>query len=1628
MANKIAIEIVVNDNGSVTLKRFGDNAERSLRGVDAAAGSAASGFSKLNGVVAALAASFALWKISDYIKDVATLAARYEMLGVAMHASGKNAFYTKGEMDAAAAGMQKLGISMIESRQQAIRLVTANIALSQATTLARVAQDVARVSGINSSEAFARMIQGIRSGETETLKTIGLQIDLNQAYRDFEKANGLAKGSILETSKAQAVANAVAKEATAKYKDLYAATADLAGGQIASFPRLLEDFKIKMGEAFSPATADVMKSVTNAMKGLQDEITKPEAKAALAALGREISTLIVLIGEKLPGALNGAITALNGLLNLYNSLPDGVVGAAGAGLVGRMIFGAGPAGLVVGAIYFINDALGKTELAMRKINEEAKMGTAFKEWLAKNAPGGPFQGGSPGAVSGAGRTWEDPAIAGERKREEQARQAAAEAAAALAAEVAARKKKQATEQITEAIRKNAFELDAIGKGQHEKELIRIAEAADKYKKDGVDKIAVAKYVASETAIAVAAERERNNLALQRAEGELFDLREKENAEYLRKMKEEAEKAAKAEMASWIEAGDEAVAQMERTIDQGVKTTMATIEQGEKRLAAERDIYQDLRGYEGAYHEASLALIASQAAEYRRLKVSETAVAAWVAEETQKSYIKMGKSSDDWTRGVAAGLVELQRKTISWGQAAYDAVVAFAGASKTALSDIFFDAAKQKFDSFGDYLSKFWDSMLRKFTDILGQMASEWAMKMAGFAFLGGGGGLSGIAGAAASGAGGFLGSAASGAGLSGLFGVGGGGSLASWLATPTAGGIAASAGMTGTGSIATVGSTIGSFLLPAGLGYLGGGLLSRLTGGNQTGGSLGGAAGAVLGQMFIPIPGLGALIGGVGGSLLGGLFGGGNKWFGSMSSGANPAAGWGALPSLGAWAQQPGASSAASAADISTFEQSVFYTIEATKAAVAAEIAKMDAATAARATEALNQAIISYLPGMAEVTTGNVNPATHGGFDVTGFAYRDSSLPYLPDYLAAIPQHMLAQINPILEQAKREAEETAAAVKVQTDLARQQRNLDIRLMELQGDAVGALAARRADELAALDESLRPTMELIYAEQDLKTAAEEAARAVARQAEIDRQRRTLDIRLMELQGDAAGALAARRTDELAAMDESLRATQELIYAAEDLAAAAAEAARMAEEARAAAARMAQEGLTSAEDGLRAAFAAEKERLAEAYNNERAALEASLEAMQAAYRAELDAANVSLRAVRAVVSGLERSVDKLKSARERMRLEDARFDRDQYRVAQGTLARILAQARTGDLSGVKGIDKTLETLTGSSADLYDNFVDYQRDYWKTYNAISELETLTGKQLVTEKETASAIERQIDLLEINNEIETAAMRAQIDLLGVNHQAQMAAMDRQLNALLGIDAGVLSIAQAIENLTRAQAAAVGAGVSGARNTAVNAVVDQIYQTVLDRNPAATGDAAGAAWWADRIISGADTASSMMIESINSPEFLGKNASDLIGGVYRALLDRDPLATGDAAGKAYWEGRLAEGTPITRIAEEMMNSSEYAGIRAVRGFATGGFHPGGWRVVGESGPEVEYTPPSRIYSNSESKALVDISELVAEVKSLRNDQQAANYEIAKNTRKTAKILDRMDGSRELADITLLGV
>jgi hypothetical protein len=88
-----------------------------------------------------------------------------------------------------------------------------------------------------------------------------------------------------------------------------------------------------------------------------------------------------------------------------------------------------------------------------------------------------------------------------------------------------------------------------------------------------------------------------------------------------------------------------------------------------------------------------------------------------------------------------------------------------------------------------------------------------------------------------------------------------------------------------------------------------------------------------------------------------------------------------------------------------------------------------------------------------------------------------------------------------------------------------------------------------------------------------------------------------------------------------------------------------------------------------------------------------------------------------------------------------------------------------------------------------------------------------------------------------------------------------------------------------------------------------------------------------------------------------------------------------------------------------------------------IPGFASGGEHLGGWRVVGEKGWELENTGPSRVVSNSDSKAMLDNRQVVAvlqEVLAVMSEMGTSTAGVLSEVAKHTADLAKLERGREL--------
>ncbi|MDX9803727.1 MAG: phage tail tape measure C-terminal domain-containing protein, partial [Dehalococcoidales bacterium] len=257
-------------------------------------------------MAAKLAASWlAAYGTIASVRSITMAAARYETLGIVLEQVGKNAGYTAAQMHEFAKGLQDSGISMTASRQALTRMTQAQLGLTKAAQLGRVAQDAAVVGNINSSEAFERMVYGIQSGQTEILRTIGLNVSFEQGYQKTAKTLGKTAAQLTETEKAQSRLNAVL-EYGEHLSGIYEKSMQTMGKQLGSLQRHIENFQVLSGEIFLPVFSEMIKDVTKQITDLNNYLAGPGAQA-IDDWGEKFKEAYVKIRDSIAG-VNREIT------------------------------------------------------------------------------------------------------------------------------------------------------------------------------------------------------------------------------------------------------------------------------------------------------------------------------------------------------------------------------------------------------------------------------------------------------------------------------------------------------------------------------------------------------------------------------------------------------------------------------------------------------------------------------------------------------------------------------------------------------------------------------------------------------------------------------------------------------------------------------------------------------------------------------------------------------------------------------------------------------------------------------------------------------------------------------------------------------------------------------------------------------------------------------------------------------------------------------------------------------------------------------------------------------------------------------------------------------------------------
>lgn len=177
-------------------------------------------------------------------------------------------------------------------------------------------------------------IQSALTGEYESMKKYGVVLNATTVQQKALNM-GLAdtKDELTAGMKAQAAYALMVEGSTAAIGDMDRTSQNYAN-QMKKFLANMEDLKAMLGEELLPAVTDVVIQINGWVEANKE-----------------------LIGQNAHEAIDKIKASVERIVTAYNALPDGVIGAAGTGIIARVLTGSTPLGTAVGLMYLLNEQL-----------------------------------------------------------------------------------------------------------------------------------------------------------------------------------------------------------------------------------------------------------------------------------------------------------------------------------------------------------------------------------------------------------------------------------------------------------------------------------------------------------------------------------------------------------------------------------------------------------------------------------------------------------------------------------------------------------------------------------------------------------------------------------------------------------------------------------------------------------------------------------------------------------------------------------------------------------------------------------------------------------------------------------------------------------------------------------------------------------------------------------------------------------------------------------------------------------------------------------------------------------------------------------------------------------------------
>jgi hypothetical protein len=260
------------------------------------------------------------------VKNTAVFAAEFKRLQLSALAVGEMFGFTKDETRKLTDELVASGIQTDVANKAYINFAREGLKVSLLPALARGAQNLAMFaeSGETSSDMLERLLDGILTLNPLMLRTAGLAVDLDVAYKKYADTLGVTSDKLTIMQQREAAMSAV-MEKLKGVTGLYELSQRTAAGQMMSNIRIINEFKAALGMPFQDTLYTVVKAFNDLIKVWTIAI-QPGGQFYLVLVS--ISDITMFLARRVSGLLSG-LTKLLGLTGVgTQSIADAAIQSA----------------------------------------------------------------------------------------------------------------------------------------------------------------------------------------------------------------------------------------------------------------------------------------------------------------------------------------------------------------------------------------------------------------------------------------------------------------------------------------------------------------------------------------------------------------------------------------------------------------------------------------------------------------------------------------------------------------------------------------------------------------------------------------------------------------------------------------------------------------------------------------------------------------------------------------------------------------------------------------------------------------------------------------------------------------------------------------------------------------------------------------------------------------------------------------------------------------------------------------------------------------------------------------------------------------------------------------------------